>query len=65
MSGHFQDYIDAEAASLFHDDGVDVFFRGIQDVVGLHLAGDPGAMLIDFDGEDGGGAYRFGDGDGE
>jgi hypothetical protein len=65
MAGHFKDDIDAEASGFFHDDVVDVFFRGIKNVVGVHLAGDAGAMLVDFDGEDGSRAHGFGDGDGE
>src|SRR5579862_8731481 len=51
MARHFEDYVDAEATSLFHDDGVDVLFRGIEHVVGLHFACDAGAVLVDFDRE--------------
>jgi len=46
MAGHFQHHIHAQAAGLLHDDGAYIFFRRIEDVVGVHLPRDLGAVLI-------------------
>src|SRR6202011_4690501 len=57
MASHFEDHVDAEAYGFFGDDGTNVFFGGVERVVGFHFRREFAAVLIDFNGEDGGRAH--------
>ena len=63
MPRHFQNYIDSQAARLLHHDGVHIFLRGIEHVIGLHLPGNARAVFIHFDRKNRSRAYGSGHGD--
>src|SRR5712691_9025892 len=51
MASHFENHVHAQAARLFHHNRAGIFFRRIEDVIGLHLARDFAPMLVHFDGK--------------
>ncbi len=51
MAGHFENHVHTEIASLLHHNRTGIFFRRIEDVIGLHLARDFASMLVHFDGK--------------
>src|SRR5215472_1164452 len=65
MAGHFQDYIHAGPAGGGHHLLVDVVFRGIEDVVGLHLRSEFAPVFVDFQCKDLAGPASPGYGDAE
>src|SRR5580700_5116797 len=51
MPRHFQNHVNAQAAGLLHHNSAGIFLRGIEHVVGFHLAGDFAPVLVHLDGE--------------